>query len=174
MARAFAPTVPRLNFARDRFHAGMSFLNPLLLFGLAAVSIPIIIHLLNRRKFQKVVWAAMRFLKMSVEQNQRRMKIEDMILLALRCLLLALLAVALARPAILSNASDRFGQSKVTAIIILDNSYSMGVSDGVSTRFDKARQAAEQALDSMPAGSAAAVWLASDTVQEIIPLPTFD
>jgi hypothetical protein len=152
----------------------MSFLNPILLAGLAAVSIPIIIHLLNRRKFQKVVWAAMRFLRMSVEQNQRRMKIEDIILLALRCLLLALLAVALARPAILSNASDRFGQSKVTAIIILDNSYSMGVSDGVSTRFDKARQAAEQALDSMPAGSAAAVWLASDIVQEVIPLPTFD
>jgi len=72
----------------------------------------------------------MRFLK-----DERRAeptpdeKSKDMILLALRCLLLALLAVALARPAILSNASDRFGQSKVTAIIILDNSYSMGVSD---------------------------------------------
>ena len=58
----------------------MSFLNPILLAGLAAVSVPIIIHFLNRRKFQKIVWAAMRFLKISVEQNQRRMKIEDMIL----------------------------------------------------------------------------------------------
>ena len=71
----------------------MGFLNPLLLFGLAAVSVPIIIHLLNRRKFQKVVWAAMRFIKTSVEQNQRRMRVEDLILLALRCLLLALLAL---------------------------------------------------------------------------------
>src|SRR5439155_22697887 len=102
----------------------MSFLNPIMLFGLTAISVPIIIHLLNRREFQKVVWAAMRFLRLSVEQNQRRMKIEDLILLALRCLLLALLAVALARPAILSKASDRFGQSKVTGVIILDNSYS--------------------------------------------------
>ena len=76
----------------------MSFLNPIMLFGLAAVSVPIIIHLLNRRKFQKVVWAAMKFLQISVEQNQRRMRVEDMILLALRCLLLALLALALARP----------------------------------------------------------------------------
>ena len=49
----------------------MGFLNPLLLFGLAAVSVPIIIHLLNRRKFQKVVWAAMRFIKTSVERNER-------------------------------------------------------------------------------------------------------
>ncbi len=152
----------------------MSFLNPIMLAGIAAVSVPIIIHLLNRRKFQKVVWAAMRFIKTSVEQNQRRMRIEDMILLALRCLLLALLALALARPAILSNATNVFGQSKVTGVIILDNSYSMGVSDGTSSRFDKARTAAEQTLDSMPAGSATAVLLASDIVQGAIPEPTFD
>lgn len=152
----------------------MSFLNPIMLFGLAAVAVPIIIHLLNRRRFQKVVWAAMRFLNISVEQNQRRMRIEDLLLLLLRCLLLILLALALARPAILSNATDVFGQSKVTGVIILDNSYSMGMSDGTQTRFDKARQAAEAALDSMPAGSATAVFFASDIVRAAIPEPTFD
>ena len=98
----------------------MSFLNPIMLFGLAAVSVPIIIHLLNRRRFQKVVWAAMKFLQVSVEQNQRRMRIEDMILLALRCLLLALLALALAPSAILSKKGDVFGQSKVTGVMILE------------------------------------------------------
>jgi hypothetical protein len=152
----------------------MAFLNPIMLFGLAAVSVPIIIHLLNRRKFQKVVWAAMRFLKLSVEQNQRRMRIEDLILLVLRCLLLALLALALARPALMSNSQDVFGQSKVTAVIIVDNSLSMGVSDGTRTRFDKARDAALQAVDSMPAGSATAVFLASDIVNGVVPEPTFD
>ena len=116
----------------------------------------------------------MRFLQNAIEQNQRRMRIEDMILLALRCLLLALLALALARPAILSDASAVFGQSKVTGVIILDNSMSMGMSDGTGTRFEKARRAAEQALDSMPAGSATAVLLASDVVQAVIPEPTFD
>src|SRR6185369_15800378 len=118
----------------------MSFLNPILLAGLAAVSIPIIIHLLNRRKFRKVAWAAMRFLQNAIEQNQRRMRIEDMILLALRCLLLPLLALTLARPAILSESAGAFGQSKVTGVIILDNSRSMGMSDGVATRFEKARK----------------------------------
>ena len=152
----------------------MGFLNPLLLFGLAAVSVPIIIHLLNRRKFQKVVWAAMRFIKTSVEQNQRRMRIEDLILLVLRCLLLALLALALARPAFKNAGSELFGQSKVTGVIILDNSGSMGMSDGTATRFDKARQAAEQALETMPAGSSTAVLLASDIVNGVIGEPTFD
>lgn len=152
----------------------MGFLNPFLLFGLTAVSVPIIIHLLNRRRFQKVVWAAMRFLRISVEQNQRRMRIEDLILLVLRCLLLALLALALARPALRTSATDVFGQSKVTAVIILDNSQSMALSDGTLTRFDKARKAAEQALDTMTGGSSTAVILASDIAAPVIPEPTFD
>ena len=152
----------------------MGFLNPLLLFGLAAVSVPIIIHLLNRRKFQKVVWAAMRFIQTSVERNQRRMRIEDLILLALRCLLLALLAVALARPAFKNAGTDFLGQSKVTAVVILDNSASMGMSDGTATRFEKAKKAAEQSLETMPAGSATAVLLASDIANGVIPEPTFD
>jgi hypothetical protein len=152
----------------------MSFLNPILLAGLAAVSIPIIIHLLNRRKFRRVTWAAMRFLQNAIEQNQRRLRVEDLILLALRCLLLALLAIALARPAILSEAASVFGQSKVTGVIIVDNSGSMGLTDGVATRFEKAKKAAEEALDAMPAGSATAVYLASDIVNKVIPEPTFD
>lgn len=152
----------------------MSFLNPVLLFGIAAVSVPIIIHLLNRRKFQKVVWAAMRFIQTSVERNQRRMRVEDMILLALRCLLLALLAFALARPAFQNAGADFLGQSKVTAVVILDNSASMGMSDGTATRFEKARKAAEQALETMPGGSASAVFLASDIANAVIPEPTFD
>ncbi|HXG48954.1 MAG TPA: BatA domain-containing protein [Methylomirabilota bacterium] len=152
----------------------MSFLNPILLAGVAAIAVPIIIHLLNRRRFQKVRWAAMRFLQNAIEQNQRRLRIEDLILLALRCLLLALLALALARPAVLSNASGVFGQSKVIGAIILDNSLSMGMSDGTATRFDKARAAALQILDSLPAGSAVAVLLASDTVRAAIPEPTYD
>ena len=51
----------------------------------------------------------------SVEQNQRRLKIEDLLLLLVRCLMLTLLAIALARPAIKSAASAIFGQAKVTS-----------------------------------------------------------
>jgi hypothetical protein len=151
----------------------MSFLNPIMLFGLAAVSIPIVIHLLNRRRVKKVLWAAMRFLSASIEQNRRRMKMEDLILLAVRCLLLALLALALARPSF-ESAGTILGTSRATAVLIIDNSYSMDMSDGTETRFDKARRTAEQAVANLGAGSSAAVWFVSDTLQTPIPEPTLD
>ena len=151
----------------------MNFLNPILLWAAAAVAVPIIIHLLHRRKFQRVVWAAMRFLKTSVEQNQRRMRLEDIILLALRCLLLALLALALARPVLPSATSERLGAA-VTGVLILDNSYSMSQTDGVSSRFDKARAIAEQVVDSLPPSSFLAVFLGSDIASPAIPEPTHD
>jgi hypothetical protein len=153
----------------------MAFLNPIMLLGISAVSVPILIHLLNRRKFERIVWAAMRFLRVSVEQNQRRMRIEDLVLLALRCLLLVLLALALARPAIrAASAGEVFGRAKVTAVIAIDNSYSMCATDGVSSRLDKAKKAAEEVLNTIPAGSSCAVLLASDVVRGVIPEPTFD
>jgi len=152
----------------------MSFLNPILLYlGLAGVSVPILIHLLNRRKFQKVVWAAMRFLRISVEQNQRRLKIEDLVLLVARCLLALLLGLTLARPALKHLAAGWPG-SQVTAVLILDHSYSMGLNDGTGTCFEKARQAALRVLDTLRSGSSVAVLLASDIPQPLVPEPTYD
>jgi hypothetical protein len=152
-------------------------LNPLLAWlGVLAVGVPILIHLLNRRKFDRVVWAAMRFLRVSVEQNQRRIQIEDMLLLALRCLLVLLLGLALARPVIRSfGAGGWFGQSKVTAVVLIDNSYSMSSTDGAKSRFQLAQDAADQAVASLPTGSAVSVLFASDTIPTgPIPEPTFD
>jgi aerotolerance regulator-like protein/VWA domain-containing protein/CARDB protein len=152
----------------------MAFLNPLLLFGAGAISVPIIIHLLTKRKIKRVVWAAMQFLQTSVQRNQRRINLEDLILLALRCLLLLMLALALARPAFRRASAAFFGKGSETAVIAIDNSYSMSATDGVTSRFDKAKKAAEQIIDAMPTGSSAAVLFASDTVRRAIPEPTFD
>jgi len=76
----------------------MIFLNPLFLIGLAAIAIPIIIHLLNRSKPRPIEWGAMQFLLASMNARRRRVKIEDGILLCLRCLALTVLALAMARP----------------------------------------------------------------------------
>jgi hypothetical protein len=153
----------------------MSFLNPLLLFGMTAVSVPIIIHLLNRRKFERVVWAAMRFLQASVRRNQRRLRIEDLLLLLVRCLLLLFLALAAARPALrAARGAGIFGSQKVVAVLILDNSYSMSQTDGAASRFEKAKSAELAALDRFPTGSTAAVLLASDFTDPLIPEPTVD
>lgn len=148
------------------------FINPLILSAMAAVSVPVIIHLLNRRKFERVVWAAMRFLRVSVEQNQRRIQIEDILLLILRCLLIALLVLALARPVL--HAVSIGGDTSVCAVVILDNSYSMSQTDGVSSRFISAKKAADDILKNLPTGSSASVILASDIPSLLIPQPTHD
>ena len=153
----------------------MSFLNPLLLLGLTGISIPIVIHLLNRRRAITVPWAAMRFLRIAIEQNQRRLQLEDRLLLLLRCLIIALLAIALARPALHAARTGKlFGAGRTTAVILLDTSASLQHTDGVQTRFAKAQTAAEQILDTLPAGSAAALLLVADDVRAVIPEPTYD
>jgi len=150
------------------------FLNPLLLVGLSAVSVPIIIHLLNRRKYQRVVWAAMRFVLAAMQKNQKRMNIEELILLAMRCLILAMLALAMSRPT-LFGAGSFLGGSSVTAVVIVDNSYSMSQTDGTQSRFELAtHKVADDIISSLPGGSSVAVLLASDVAQDVIPEPTFD
>jgi hypothetical protein len=76
----------------------MSFINIMLLGGLAAVAIPIIIHLLSRKAAKVIDWGAMQFLLDSIESRKRRIQLEEALLMAARCLLMALLALAVARP----------------------------------------------------------------------------
>ena len=83
----------------------MSFLNLALLGGLAAIAIPIIIHLLNRRTAKVLDWGAMLFLLESVESRKKRIQLEEALLLAARCLLVGLLALAVARPFIPPGSS---------------------------------------------------------------------
>jgi len=152
----------------------VAFLNPLLLFGIIGIASPIIIHLLAKKKIQRVVWAAMRFLKNVIDKNQRRMTLEDLILLLMRCALLAFLALALARPSFKKGGFAGLGGSNEAAIVLLDNSGSMAQTDGVTSKFDKAKKTAEEVVDALPSGSAVAVWLVSDLVKNVIPEPTRD
>jgi len=83
----------------------MTFLNWTMLPALVAVGIPILIHLLNRRKAKLVDWGAMRFLLASLASRNRRIMIEEIILMVLRCLLVALLVLAVARPFLPSRSA---------------------------------------------------------------------
>ena len=76
----------------------MLFLNPWLLLALSGVTIPVIIHLVRRQAAKPVEWGAMRFLIDTLSERRRRMEWEDLLLMAARCLLLALAALAIARP----------------------------------------------------------------------------
>ena len=113
----------------------MPFLNPIVfLTALGAVSIPVAIHLLNRRRYKLLDWAAMQFLLESVKRNRRRLRIEELILLALRCLVLVVLGAALARLTGCSamNALPGGAESE-TAVFVLDDSCSMGQRVGGGT-----------------------------------------
>src|SRR5216110_2029581 len=66
--------------------------------GILLASVPVIIHILNRRRFKIVNWAAMEFLLRAMRKNRRRLRFEQWLLLAVRCCVLLLVATALARP----------------------------------------------------------------------------
>jgi hypothetical protein len=151
----------------------MTFLNPWLLGGVAAIAGPIIIHMMMRRRVKRMRWAAMRFLQVVVQRNERKLRVEDLLLLALRCLLLMLLALALARPAFRAAGMGVAGGAR-TVVIALDNSYSMGLTDGGASRFDNGRKAAEEIVDALPAGSQVAVLLFSDVERPLIAEPATD
>jgi len=151
----------------------MTFLNFGAFFGMAAVGIPIAIHLLNKMQVREVAWAAMRFLQESIEKNSRRLQMEDIILMLLRCLLIALLILALSRPNWESN-SQQSGVHRVTAVIIIDDSYSMGLTNGIQTRLEQAKAAGEQIVQALPTGSSAALFFAADNVQTAVAQPTYD
>jgi hypothetical protein len=140
---------------------------------MGAIAAPVIIHMMMRRRVRRMKWAAMRFLLPVVQKNERRLRVEDLILLLLRCLLLVLLALALARPAF-RTAGMPVGGGARTVVIALDNSIGMGLSDGGSSRFDNGRKAARQIIDNLPPGSSAAFLLFSDVARPVIAEPAAD
>jgi len=107
--------------------------------GLGTVSVPVIIHLLNRRRFRIRQWAAMQFLLDSLRRNRRRLRIEELILMAVRCLALFLLAMAIAR---FTGCGDNDllpgDQTPETSIFVLDDSFSMDQKIGGPTILENA------------------------------------
>ena len=130
----------------------MSFVNPLILAaGLAAIAIPIAIHLLMRRRRKPTPWAAMRFLQEAIRKRRRRLQLERLLLLAVRCLLVAAIALALGRPIVRGLTGDTpFGSSAVTLAIVIDDSIASGAPDGVgAVALDRHREMALDLLESL-------------------------
>ena len=101
-----------------------AFFNPWMLIGLTGIVLPLLVHLLSRKKYDVVEWGAMQFLELS-SNAKRRVQLEELLLLLLRMALLALLAIALARPWLSgSMVSSLATRPNYDAVIILDSSYS--------------------------------------------------
>jgi hypothetical protein len=122
----------------------------------AALAIPIIIHLVHRRKAKQVPFSTLRFLQMVDQRVARRHRLKELLLLALRVLLLAALIGALYRPMVRS-ATFRGASVPTTAAILLDNTCSMRAAAQGATSFDRARKAVAAILDGLKRGDAACV-----------------
>jgi hypothetical protein len=154
----------------------MSFFAPAFLIGLAGLSLPVLIHFLRRKKLQVIPWAAHRFLIASIKRNKQRLQFEDLLLLLLRCLLLALIVLAFARPFFKSAQQPGVSADNVAAqtVLLIDHSASTGWSDGVRTRLDEIRDLADAELTALPGGTGVAVIAYSDRVMPVIARPTRD
>ena len=146
----------------------MAFLNPFFLFGLLAASIPLIIHLWNRRRVVTIDFSSLMFLMAAHRENARRFQLRQLLILLLRMAIVALIALALARPFLTLGLPVASVRAKTDIVIVLDNSYSMAHQDVDGIRFEKAQTLAIDIMDTLRHGDSAALILMSD-----IPNPIF-
>lgn len=140
----------------------MIFNHSIMLFGLIAILVPIVIHLLNRSRAKVLDWGAMRFLLASLTAHNRRILIEEIILLTLRCLLVALVVLAMARPFLPSR-------SQIPWAIVLPAALAAAMCLSVATAMWSYRRArwALLAAAMVLAGSAAAASAIERYVQDL-------
>ncbi|HUF61851.1 MAG TPA: BatA domain-containing protein [Verrucomicrobiales bacterium] len=122
----------------------MSFLQPFLLLGLPLIAIPVIIHLLNKRRHRTMPWAAMMFLQKATRQSRGRKKLRHFLILACRVLAIATLLFAASRPLAGSFLGWAFQGSPETILVLLDRSASMELSTAGLPAGSKRSQALHQ------------------------------
>lgn len=140
----------------------MGFLNSVLLWGglgAAGVAIPILIHLFYRKHQRVTRWAAMDLLRKALVIRASQIKVEDLIILVMRCLVMALVALAMVRPTLRRDTSlFAAGQQRVGVVLAIDSSYSMAHGQ-FRKRYDKAIERAGAILSTLREGDPVSVVL---------------
>jgi len=122
----------------------MEFVNPVFLFGLLAVGVPIVIHLFNFRKYKRVYFTNVRFLKELKEQTKKRSQLRHLIILLLRILAIACLAFAFTQPYIPFPGKKQKADSGNAVSIYIDNSFSMEALGSKGPLLEEAKQKARE------------------------------
>ena len=157
-----------------------SFLSSYYLIGLSAALIPLVIHLSRSRRTKKMRFSTTRFFTDQFLRSYRMSRLKEIVLLVFRMALFALLAMALARPFFAPKgtiAAGATGDGPRAAILILDDSASMGIAEDGVTLFAKAQESARSILASLGGGDTATVILAgrrADGPEVLFPEPTTD
>ena len=153
----------------------MTFLSTGMLFGLGALLAPVIIHLWRQRRVVQVRFSTLQFLKIAAAKTSRSARIENVLLLFLRCLLFALLVLAAARPVLSSGTARLFGGDVPRTIVLaIDNSMSMSCRVNGTPRLDSAKAQALAVIDHLKPGDDVAVMSIGDTPQLLVAEPTLD
>jgi hypothetical protein len=123
----------------------IAFLHPWLLVGLSAAAIPILLHLLARREPPTVVFPAVRYLVSTTQEHQRRLKLQNWLLLLLRTLLIAIVVMAAAGPTVPLTGVP--GHAPSALVLVVDNSPSTGAVVGGTPQLAQIVDAATRVLD---------------------------
>jgi hypothetical protein len=133
------------------------FTNTLMLAGMAALAIPILIHLLLRRRKKLVPFSTVRFFRQQDEQSTRRRKLCNWLLLALRVLIVSLLVLAFARPYSRQNQASAADRKEQRVVFVLDNSASMLATGTEGQRWALAKERMQKVISSLQEGDAVAL-----------------
>lgn len=116
------------------------FVNAGVVAAAALAVVPLVIHILNRRRHKPMKWAAMRFVQEAYKRTRRRVRMENWLLLLLRTGAIALLALAIARPFTGENSPlSGITETRRDLVVIVDGSASTGWREGVETVFEIGR-----------------------------------
>ncbi len=146
---------------------------PAMLWWLAAAAVPIAIHLLSRRRYRDLPWAAMEYLLAAMRRSRRRLQIEQLLLLVVRTLIVVLLVLAMAEPFLerdrLVAAAPR--GARTHRVLVLDGSVSMDYRAAETSRFGEARELARQIVAASPQGDGFTLVLMSTPPRVVVGTP---
>lgn len=125
----------------------MTFLNSAILFALSAMSIPLIIHFLSKRRIKTIEFSSLKFLEQMQKNRMKWLKMKELILLFLRMIIIGLIVLAFARPTLRGFIGSSKASSSV--VIILDRSASMDSEGDTGTLFEEAKRFAGRLIDAL-------------------------
>src|SRR5688572_3413047 len=136
-------------------------LSPLYLFGLLAAAIPLVIHLSRSRRTKKMRFSTTRFFTDQFLRSYRMSRLKEVLLLAVRMAICALLAMALARPLVQPPGQSWLAGQSRALVLVIDNSASMSLAEEGESMLARAQAAARQLVDELRPGDTASVVLAA-------------
>jgi hypothetical protein len=153
----------------------LTFLNPLFLWAAAAALIPLVLHLMQRRRTVRVMFSTLRFLQQAHKRSVNRLRMENILLWLARTMLMLLIALAFAMPIVRTTAWGGFmGSALRDVAIVWDVSYSMGYDSGQRNVWESSRHSVAAIVQSLRAGDRVCLFLAGESAVPLIEQPTGD